>query len=83
MKFMVTWGQRALQHLADIWNNAGDRAEVTRASGEINRILESDPLGVGESRTGMLRILINQPLAVYYSVDQARRSVLVLSVWRV
>jgi plasmid stabilization system protein ParE len=83
MKFTVDWRPRAEQKLADIWNNAADRAAITGAADYIDFVLERDPLTAGESRPGNIRILIERPLAVYYRVDRKNNEVLVLSVWRV
>ena len=83
MNYRVTWLPSADRTLIDLWIAAPDRAELTAAANRIESSLERDPLGVGESRSGGVRILIDSPLAIYYTVDTAHRSVLVWDVWRV
>jgi hypothetical protein len=81
VKYTVTWLPSALNQLADVWNRAADRNAVTAASDAIDRDLERDPLGIGESRSGATRIHIVAPLAVYYDVDPGRRAVTVWALW--
>jgi hypothetical protein len=83
MNWAVDWTEEAKQALADIWLTAADRRAVTSASNRIDEALGRDPLGVGESRVGLVRILIDLPLGVYYEVDLARRDVSVFAVWHV
>ncbi|MCI0461372.1 MAG: hypothetical protein L0Z62_30860 [Gemmataceae bacterium] len=82
MKWMVDWVPSAERDLADIWNNAPDRADVTAAANTIDTLLARDPLGEGEAREGSLRILFIEPLAVYYNVDEGDCRVTVHAVWR-
>lgn len=81
MKFTVAYLPEAEQQLADLWLNATDPTAVTNASGHIDRMLATDPLGVGESRVADLRILIESPLAVVYDVREADSLVKVWAVW--
>jgi hypothetical protein len=71
-----------LGDLADLWNNAPDRAAVTAAANEIDARLARDPLSQGEGREGATRILFVEPLAVLFEVDTAARRVTVFDVWR-
>ncbi len=82
MNFTVTWRPSAEQQLAQLWLSATDRNDVTAAANEIDRTPQCDPLGEGESRAGVTRILMRHPLAVYYDVDADRREVFVWAVWR-
>ena len=82
MKYTVTWLPSVLRDLSDIWNNAADRGAVTTAANTIDDYLVRDPLGQGEARQGATRILLIEPLAVYYDVDTADRHVTVWNVWR-
>jgi hypothetical protein len=68
--------------LAQMWMNDPDRAEIGAAADAIDRLLEIDPLGQGESREGDQRILFYPPLAVQYLVDAKNRWVYVLTIGR-
>jgi plasmid stabilization system protein ParE len=82
MKYTVAWLPSALLDLADIWNHAADRAAVTAAANLIDDCLMRDPLGQGEARAGPTRILLVEPLAVFYDVDLPHHQVTVWDVWR-
>ncbi len=82
MKFEVIWLRRALDELAELWFSARDRGSVTIAAQQMDRRLEVDPLGIGESRSGSLRILIEPPLAIHYQVSSTHQTVFVLKIWR-
>jgi hypothetical protein len=82
MKYMVFWRPSAEQKLADLWMTAPDKEGVAHAADTIGAMLAQDPESVGESRSGNARVLIVEPLAVYYEVQAADRSVWVFSVWR-
>ena len=66
--------------MAALWAGATDRAMVTWAVEQIDRLLARDPLGQGESRSGDDRILFVPPLAAMYRVDVANRTVRVFSI---
>ena len=82
MKYTVVWRPTALQRLADLYNNAADRQSVTSAANHIDKLLGRDPLAQGESRGGPTRILLIEPLGVYYDVSEDDRLVTVWAVWR-
>ena len=82
MKFTVVYLPSAEQQLADLWLKAADPASVSRASDKIDRLLENDPLAIGESRVANLRIVFESPLAVVYDVREADLLVKVWSVWQ-
>jgi hypothetical protein len=69
--------------LAHLWNTASDRNAIAQASNTIDRLLGQDPLAVGESRSGPVRVLIEPPLVVQYKVSEDDRLVEVLRVWLV
>jgi hypothetical protein len=83
MSYSVVWRPVADEQLADAWMAAADRNAVTAAAAAIDRALEHDPLGQGESRTGTTRILIERPLAALYEIVADDRQVFVLKVWLV
>jgi hypothetical protein len=80
MKFTVIWKPKSERGLASIWIAADDRAAVTAAANEIDRVLRSQPLTAGESRSGNIRILVVPPLAVHYEVLEEDRLVNVVTV---
>jgi hypothetical protein len=82
MSFTVEWRPSAEQLLADLWNNALDRADVAAAADAIDAALARDPLGLGEARGGATRIVFQPPLAPLYDVDVSRRTVMVWDVFR-
>jgi len=82
MIFTVVWIPKAEAMLARIWNAAKDRAAVGKAADRIDALLKRNPLAVGESRSGAIRVLHESPLAVHYEVSELDRLVRVLKVWR-
>jgi plasmid stabilization system protein ParE len=83
MKYTVIWRPAAERKLASIWTNADDRQSVTRAADDIDALLGTAPLDVGESRVSNVRILAVFPLSVYYDVHEADRLVAVWAVWQI
>jgi hypothetical protein len=83
MNWTVTWLPAADASLIALWINAPDRNAVTQAANQIDRDLQRDPTGVGESRPGVARIHICLPLGVLYDVDDVDHTVSVWSVWHV
>jgi len=82
-RYRVLWKRLASEvQLASFVVQAIERGEdvgaITRAVGEIDRLLESDPQERGESRDLGERILIVQPLAVTFEVFEDERVVVVL-----
>ena len=82
MRFTVSWLRSAEMELARLWLDAEDRATLATAANEIDRLLRSCPLDVGESREKDRRILLLSPLGVKYSVSADDRLVRVLHVWK-
>ena len=80
--FDVDWIETALSRLANAWLRADSttRAAITAASHEIDDLLKIDPAHAGESRDADKRILIAEPLAVTYVVDEDQEIVTVLDV---
>ena len=66
MKYTVIWRPSAERELARIWNSAENRALVTSAADEVDRLLRSQPLEIGESREDGYRVLFEPPLGVFY-----------------
>jgi hypothetical protein len=82
MNYTVLWMPIAEQRLAAIWTDVTDRNDVTRAVHEIDRILRFRPEAAGESRLEDVRILLEKPLGILFTVSPPDRSVSVLTVWR-
>jgi hypothetical protein len=80
--YIVAWAPSAEQDLAEIWNNASDRAEVTAAGNEIDAALTANPLNFGEARRGITRIAFVKPLAVLFDVREDQEKVRVWDIWR-
>ncbi|MBV9125892.1 MAG: hypothetical protein JO112_21285 [Planctomycetes bacterium] len=79
--FAVEWVADAATELARIWIGAGDRAAVTAAQNQIDKLLERDPVGNGQHRSeGLYRIDVS-PLSCTYTIDDVGRRVEVTWVW--
>ena len=82
MKWTVVWQRDARNLLAELWNNGPDRTDIRNAADRIDWILQRAPLDHGESRDENDRIMIEPPLAVYYTVSEPDFMVSVFDVWR-
>jgi hypothetical protein len=84
MTYRVIWLDSAIGLLSTIYLTRlrrGTGADaVVRASAAVDRLLAPNPTGVGESRSGNERVLIEAPLTVYYEVHDDERVVVVTSV---
>ncbi len=84
MMYRVVWLNPAVAQLAVIYRarlQLGTGADgVVRASAAADRLLAPNPTGVGESRIGNERVLIEAPLTIYYEVHDDERVVVVTSV---
>jgi hypothetical protein len=70
MIYTVVWQRHAQMMLADLWNQAADRAVVAKAADAIDALLRVDASSRGEAR-------------VHFQVDELDRMVKVLNVWRI
>lgn len=82
MKFTVTWRPSATKFLAELWTTGPDRNAITLSANKIDATLEQNPLNAGEARGANLRVLVEIPLVVYYTVSETDRLVTVWDVWR-
>ena len=80
MKWTVIYRPYAADELAAIWLDAMDRMAVTDAANLIAEQLSRDPLTAGESREGNIRVLCEEPLAIFFDVNEQDRTV---TVWGV
>ncbi len=81
MKWTATYKPSAEQELAALWINAPVRQAVTEAANRIDRLLQSDPHNLGESREGAVRIHFERPLAIQFEIHDQDCLVEVLKVW--
>lgn len=82
MKFTVIWNPSAEHELAQIWEDASNRRDVTLAANVLDRRLAESADRAGESREGNDRIEFERPLGIRFRVSLADCLVLVLNVWR-
>lgn len=68
MRFTVTWTPLAKQALTQLWLSARDQHSVREAADRIDELLATAPMSVGESRVDPVRVLVVEPLSVFYSV---------------
>jgi plasmid stabilization system protein ParE len=70
--YTVEWTSTAEDQLTDIWLQAPDPAEVTKATAAIDGMLARNPLHHGvEVREGLRKITVS-PLTVFYEVHPTR-----------
>jgi hypothetical protein len=82
MRYHVEWTPSAERRLAELWNSAGDRAELTKAADEIDAELSRNPSAFGESHGEHTRIGFQVPRGVVFDVYVNSRRVKVWRVWR-
>jgi mRNA-degrading endonuclease RelE of RelBE toxin-antitoxin system len=80
VKYTVLWSPTAERDLAALWLSAEDRQALTEAANRLDAILSCDAHGVGESRSGVTRILILPPFVVLFDVRAEDSIVEILSV---
>lgn len=81
MNFQITWVPEPEQE-ANLWLNSANRQAITTAAYEIEQRLRTNPIDVGESRSGGWRILLMAPLGITFSVNLQGHCVSVLQVWQ-
>jgi mRNA-degrading endonuclease RelE of RelBE toxin-antitoxin system len=83
MNYTVGWKTDAEEELADLWMRDPNRQAVNDAAKHLEELLGDDPLNVGESREGLIRIAFEKPLGVIFDVSPDDRLVTVLHVWSI
>jgi plasmid stabilization system protein ParE len=73
--YTVEWLPQAEDELADIWLRAADRAAVTTAQAQVDRLLARDPQGNGRYLSEGLYQIDYSPLVVSYTIDDSGRRV--------
>lgn len=82
MNYTVVWKPAAQRTLAQLWTAGPDRRAITAAANRIDALLKRDPLSLGESRSGGVRVFFEPPLMVEFKVREADCLVEVLRVKR-
>ena len=82
MRYTVVWMPRAEQRLAQLWLDASDRPALTRSADTLDAALARDPLNLGESRLGPVRVAFEGVLGILFEVSEPDRLVSVLDIWR-
>jgi len=83
VSYTVVWKPSAQRKLAQLWTTGPDRQAITDAANRIDALLKRDPLALGESRSGGVRVYFEPPLIVEFRVSEPDRLVEVLRVGRV
>jgi plasmid stabilization system protein ParE len=78
VSYAVLCSAAAEEQLAAAFLNSGDRRAVTAATRAIDEILRAAPLAFGESRDGELRVGFEPPLAVWFTVTESDRTVVIV-----
>jgi hypothetical protein len=79
-RFMVTWGNDALQELARVWLDSRGRAAIDAAAMRIDAELSRDPHLKGEEVAEGLRRVDISPLRAYFVISDDDRKVDVVGV---
>lgn len=69
--YRLRWSNPFQRWLGTVWDGASDdeRLRIANAINSLSHMLSHDPLGNSESRGGQLRIVVEQPLAIYFTID--------------
>jgi plasmid stabilization system protein ParE len=81
MKFTVEWSPVAEQRLAELWNSALDRKELTDAANAIDQALAQDPKLLNGGRPDGTCSFFMPPVGVLFHIDEFNHVVRVLKVW--
>ena len=82
MRYTVVWVPAAEQTLANIWNHAADKDDITDATYRIDTALANDPETKGKPFR-QFWVRNEPPLAVLYEIIPDDRMVRVLTVKRI
>ena len=80
MNYAIIWLEEAEEQLADLWMRANDPKGINEYIEFVERLLGYAPLDFGESRGGNDRIILSGPVGLIYRVDEANRTVQVVTV---
>ena len=84
MKRIVEWKKTATDELTAMWLDADSRdlGRITTAAREVDRLLQTDPYGQGESRDADRRVMFVAPLAVNFRINAQMDKVEVVHIWQ-
>jgi hypothetical protein len=82
MHSTVVWHPAARELLAEIWLQARDRAEVSRAANSLDRSLKNNPAENGQHEYDRVYRILYAPLEVFYEVLPEDRIVKVAYIRR-
>jgi hypothetical protein len=80
VNYTVVWRREAEAQLMTLWLRALNKTAVAGYVEQIDRILQRDPHEQGESRNENTRLAFFRPLCVRYQIDDAARTVTVVSI---
>ena len=80
MNFTVGWDQDAYRELTQLWATAPDPAAIRVARETAERLLGADPVGNGRLLSEGLWKIVVSLLALYYTIDPARRHVQITDI---
>jgi mRNA-degrading endonuclease RelE of RelBE toxin-antitoxin system len=81
MSYQVIWSTAALRQLAALWMAASNRMEITRAQSRIDKALALDPKSAGKEIADGLWRIRDDPLLVYFEINDAHRILRVTDVY--
>jgi mRNA-degrading endonuclease RelE of RelBE toxin-antitoxin system len=82
MRYSVLWSPDAEDRLAEIWLEAADRNDVTRAQAIVDEELATNPESKGTEVSEGLRRFKSEPLVVLFEIQTGARLVKVTAVRR-
>lgn len=80
MNFTVGWEPDTLTELHQLWATLPDPAAVRAARETVEQRLAADPVGNGQLLSEGLWKIVVSPLALYYTIDAARRHVRITDI---
>ncbi len=80
MNYTAVWRREAEAQLMTLWLRALNKTAVAGYVEQIDRILQRDPHEQGESRNENTQLAFFRPLCVRYQIDDAARTVTVVSI---
>ena len=79
-RWRVKWKAQALRDITTIWNDAQNKAQVTKAAHQLEETLKRNPMTFGESRGGLRRMAFEKPLCIIFELIPDDEKVIVTSV---
>jgi hypothetical protein len=78
MNFNVLWGPKAQTLFLRMFLRAANREQIAASVEELDRLLRSDPLSLGESRSNIsVRLLFHPPFQIHFRVNRNKKTVLI------